>query len=125
MSSRKTTLFYAVLIAVASTAIGMVIASRLDLSPESAAQTAAVPTMNGAPVTGSVDAQTFRNIAKAQIPIVVNIATEQRRRTQELTEFFGGDDMLRRFFGEPQQPNRPGKTWPRVRGPVSSSIGPA
>ena len=31
MSSRKTTLFYAVLIAVASLAVGMVIASRLDL----------------------------------------------------------------------------------------------
>ena len=35
MSSRKTTLFYAVLIAVASLAVGMVIASRLDLSPRS------------------------------------------------------------------------------------------
>ncbi|MGE3840485.1 MAG: Do family serine endopeptidase [Vicinamibacterales bacterium] len=108
MSNRKTTLFYAVLIAVASTAIGMVLASRLDLSPESSAQTMSAPAMNGAPVTGAVDAQTFRNIAKAQIPIVVNISTEQRRRTQELTEFFGGDDMLRRFFGDPQQqPNRP------------------
>ena len=33
MSSRKITLFYAVLIAVASLAVGMVLASRLDLSP--------------------------------------------------------------------------------------------
>ena len=33
MSSRKTTLFYALLLAVASLAVGMVIASRLDLSP--------------------------------------------------------------------------------------------
>ena len=33
MSTRKTTLFYALLIAVASLAVGMVIASRLDLSP--------------------------------------------------------------------------------------------
>ena len=40
MSTRKTTVFYAVLIAVASLAVGMVIASRLDLSPESSAQTA-------------------------------------------------------------------------------------
>ena len=31
MSSRKITLFYAVLIAVASLAVGMVLASRLDL----------------------------------------------------------------------------------------------
>ena len=33
MSTRKTTLFYALLIAVASLAVGMVIASRLDLTP--------------------------------------------------------------------------------------------
>ena len=38
MSTRKTTVFYALLIAVASLAVGMVIASRLDLSPESSAQ---------------------------------------------------------------------------------------
>src|SRR5262245_37049417 len=100
MSTRKTTLFYGVLIAVASTAIGMVIASRLDLSPASSAQTMAAPAMNSAPITGPVDAQTFRNIAKTQTPVVVNIATEQRRKN-ELTEFFGGDDMLRRFFGDP------------------------
>ena len=43
MSTRKTTVFYGVLIAVASLAVGMVIASRLDLSPESGAQTLAVP----------------------------------------------------------------------------------
>ncbi len=41
MSTRKTTLFYALLIAVASLAVGMVIASRLDLSPASSAQTLA------------------------------------------------------------------------------------
>ena len=35
MSTRKTTLFYAVLLAIASVAIGMVLASRLDLSPTS------------------------------------------------------------------------------------------
>ena len=33
MSTRKTTLFYALLIAVSSLAVGMVIASRLDLTP--------------------------------------------------------------------------------------------
>ena len=51
MSTRKTTLFYALLIAVASLAVGMVIASRLDLTPASSAQTIAVPPMNSAPVT--------------------------------------------------------------------------
>ena len=109
MSTRKTTAFYAVLIAVASVAVGMVIASRMDLSPESSAQTLAVPTANSAPLTGPVDAQTFRNIAKAVSPTVVNIRTESRQREQELTEFFGGgDDMFRRFFGGPRQPNRGG-----------------
>ena len=53
----------------------MVIASRLDLTPASSAQTLAVPPMNSAPVTGALDAQTFRNVAKAQQPMVVNIRT--------------------------------------------------
>src|SRR5690242_15946012 len=38
MSTRKTTWFYGALIAMASLAIGMVIASRLDMTPSSAAQ---------------------------------------------------------------------------------------
>lgn len=113
MSTRKTTLFYALLISVASVAIGMVLASRLDLSPDSAAQTLAVPAMNSAPITGTIDAQTFRTIAKAQSPMVVNIRTESRRRTQELTDFFGGDDLLRRFFGEQGQPDQPRRRAPR------------
>ena len=104
MSTRKTTLFYALLIAVSSMAVGLVIASRLDLTPASQAQTFTAPPMNSAPVTGALDAQTFRNVAKAMSPIVVNIRTETRRRTQDLSEFFGGqapDDLFRRFFGEP------------------------
>ena len=90
MSTRKTTLFYAMLIAVSSMAVGLVIASRLDLTPASQAQTFTAPPMNSAPVTGALDAQTFRNVAKAVSPIVVNIRTETRRRQQDLTEFFGG-----------------------------------
>src|SRR5918993_4311049 len=104
MSTRKTTLFYALLIAVSSMAVGLVIASRLDLAPASSAQTFTAPPMNSAPVTGALDAQTFRNVAKAMSPIVVNIRTETRRRAQDLSEFFGGqapDDLFRRFFGEP------------------------
>jgi serine protease Do len=102
MSTRKTTVFYTVLIAVASLAVGMVIASRLDLSPESSAQVVAVPTANSSPITGSVDALTFRTIAKAVSPAVVNVRTESHQREQDLTEFFGGgDDLFRRFFGQP------------------------
>jgi hypothetical protein len=43
MSTRKTTLFYAMLIAVSSMAVGPVIASRLDLTPASRAQTFTAP----------------------------------------------------------------------------------
>ncbi|MGE3509721.1 MAG: trypsin-like peptidase domain-containing protein [Vicinamibacterales bacterium] len=114
MSTRKTTLFYALLIAVSSLIVGMIIASRLDLSPASSAQTLALPPMNSSPVTGPIDAQTFRNVAKAQSPMVVNIRTETRQRAQDLSDFFGGggggqspDDLLRRFFGGGGNDNDP------------------
>jgi len=117
MSNRKTTLFYALLIAIASLAVGMVIASRLDLSPESSAQTLAAPPYNNAPITGGITATTFRDVAKAVTPAVVNIRTESRQRTQDLSEFFGGggggqgDDLFQRFFGQgdqaPQRQQRP------------------
>jgi serine protease Do len=114
MSTRKTTVFYALLIAVASLAVGMVIASRLDLSPQSSAQTMAIPAMNSAPLTGPVTAETFRNIAKTTSPSVVNIRTESRQRAQEMTDFFGGDEFFRRFFGQPEE-ERPGRRRPQDR----------
>jgi serine protease Do len=88
----------------------MVIASRLDLSPESAAQTASIPAKNSAPLTGPIDAQTFRNIAKAQQPMVVNIRTESKQRGQTLSDFFGGggsgpEDFFHRFFQGPDSPD--------------------
>src|SRR5712691_11107903 len=115
MSSRKPalfslprlTLFYLPLIVLASIAVGMVIASRLDLTPTSSAQTIAVPPMNSAPLTGPLTADTFRNIAKAQAPMVVNIKTEMKAKSQDLEDLFGGggggssDDFFRRFFGGP------------------------
>jgi serine protease Do len=118
MSNRKTTLFYALLIAIVSLAVGMVIASRLGMSPESSAQTTGLPPQNNKPLGGPVDATTFRTIAKAVSPAVVNIRTESRQRTQDLSDFFGGgggggDDLFDRFFGgggggggqrRPQQP---------------------
>src|SRR4029078_6211638 len=108
MSTRKTTFFYALLIAVSSLAVGMVIASRFDLTPMSSAQTLSPPAMNSAPVTGALDAQTFRTVAKAQQPMVVNIRTESKQKGQDLSDFFGGggqspDDFLHRFFGGPDQ----------------------
>src|SRR5262245_30191163 len=105
MSNRKTTFFYAVLIAIASLAVGMVIASRLGLSPESSAQTVAAPVINSTPLTGALSANTFRDIAKNVSPAVVNIRTESRQRAQDLSDFFGGDngDLFERFFGQPNQ----------------------
>jgi len=105
MSTRKTTLFYGVLIAIASLAVGMVIASQWGLPQASSAQTINVPAANTAPLNGPIDAQTFRNIAKAQTPTVVNIQTTARAQGRELTEFFGGnDDLFQRFFGGQARP---------------------
>jgi serine protease Do len=127
MSTRKSSLFYIVLTAIASLAVGMVIASRLDLAPASSAQTVSVPAMNSAPLAGPIDATTFRNIAKVTAPAVVNIQTEVRQRNRELTEYFGGggDDLLRRFFGgdapdaqqvPPGRRNRPPRQPPVMEG---------
>ncbi len=101
MSSRKITVFYAGLIAIASLAVGMVLASRLDLTARSSAETMALPAMNSAPLVGPLDAGTFRNIAKAASPSVVNIRTRAKRKVQDMSDLFG-DDMLGRFFGSPQ-----------------------
>ncbi len=68
MPTRKTTLFYVVLIAIASAAVGMVIASQWGLSPELVGADGAVPAANSAPLSGPIDATTFRNIAKSQAP---------------------------------------------------------
>ena len=127
MSSRKTTVFYALLIGVASLAVGMVLASRLDLSSVSMAQPAiTVPAGNSAPLAGPVDASTFRNIAKVVSPSVVNIRTESLQRSQELTDFFGGggDDLLERFFGgQPGGRGQGGQGGQRSRPQVAVSAG--
>jgi len=107
MSNRKITFFYALLIAIASLAVGLVVASRLGMSPSSAAQGVAPP-MNSAPISGPLTATTFREIAKNISPAVVNIRTESRQRQQDLSDFFGSPDLFERFFGQPmprgQQP---------------------
>ena len=102
MSTRKTTFFYAALIAVVSLAIGMVIASRLDMAPRSEAQAlAAPPPMNSAPLSGPVDAGTFRGIAHEQSPMVVSISTTSTRTTDASDD--QSDELFRRFFGTPRQ----------------------
>lgn len=46
----------------------------------------------------------FRTIAKRENPVVVFITVQSRTRAPEMTQFFGGDDFFRRFFGAPAQP---------------------
>jgi len=111
MLNRKITVLYSVPIVLMSVLVGMIVASRLDLSPATSAQTVAAPPMNSAPLTGALTASTFRDIAKVASPAVVNIRTESRQRTQDLSDFFGGGgggDLFERFFGQPN---------PRGQGP--------
>lgn len=63
---------------------------------------AIAPARRSDAVSGAIDAQTFRRIAEAQMPMVVNIRSEARRRTETLGDFFGGGDRSRRFFGLPE-----------------------
>jgi len=106
MSTGKTSAFYIVLTLVAGMAVGMVITARLDLTPSSSAQTVSVPPINSAPLNGPIDATTFRTIAKNNASAVVNIQTEVRQRSRDLTEYFGGsDDLFQRFFGGGDQGN--------------------
>ena len=106
MSTHRTTLFSGVLIVVASMAIGMVIASRFNLTPASSAQGVQIPAMNSAPISGDIGATTFRDIAQAQTAMVVNIRTESQQTTNQLNDFFGGDEFFRRFFGPGQPPQQ-------------------
>jgi serine protease Do len=111
MPNRKSIVFYVLLLVVAGVVAGMVLASQLDLTSATSAQTSAAPPMNSAPITGTVSATTFRDVAKLVSPAVVNIRTESRQRAQDLSDFFGGggDDLLERFFGLPGAPPAPGQ----------------
>ena len=88
MSTRKSSVFYGVLIAVLSLAVGMVIASRLDMVPHSFASNLSVPAGNSAPLTGPIDASTFRNIAQQAGPAVVSITTTSTRQVRGFGDMF-------------------------------------
>ena len=100
VNRNKSTFFYFLLAVVASVMVGMVLASRLDLTSQSSAQTAA-PAVNSAPITGPVTATTFREVANMVSPAVVNIRTESLQQARDLSEFFGDDPngLLDEFFG--------------------------
>ena len=73
MSNRKSSIFYGLLIALVSVVGGMILASRLDLAPGSFASAFTIPARNSAPLSGPVDATTFRMIAKEASPSVVTV----------------------------------------------------
>jgi serine protease Do len=79
--------------------------------------------MNSAPLNGALTAGTFREIAKAASPTVVNIRTESRQRAQDLSDFFGGggggSDLFERFFGQPN----PNQRAPQPRDQVVQAAG--
>ena len=117
MATRRNTFFSGMLIAVTSVAIGLVLAARLDLVSDSAAQTfdastgLVLPETNSQPITGQLGVNTFRDIAEAQSPMVVNISTESRRSSGARSPF-GGDqeELFRRFFGDPPEPDQERRT---------------
>ena len=105
MSRSRTTFVSTLLIALAAMAFGMVIASRFNMAPQSAAQSVQTPSSNSAPISGNLTATTFREIADAQTAMVVTIWT-QRPEQDNVNELFGGDEFFRRFFGQPPEQNR-------------------
>jgi serine protease Do len=107
MATRKSAIFYGVLIAFISVVGGMILASRLDLAPGSFADTFQVPATNSAPLSGPVDATTFRNIAKEASPAVVSIRVITTRQVGGAEELFGF--QLPFPFGN-QNPPRGGQT---------------
>ncbi|MEO7189676.1 MAG: trypsin-like peptidase domain-containing protein [Vicinamibacterales bacterium] len=123
MSHRKSTLFYGILIAFVSVVVGMVIASRLDLSPISSANLT-VPATNSAPLAGPIDATTFRTIAHDAGPSVVSIITTgtSDARDSDLGDLLGPNSP----FGQVLPPfgnRQPRQQAPRVfRGAGSGFI---
>jgi serine protease Do len=117
VNRNKSTIFYLLLVVVASVMVGMVLASRLDMASRSSAQTA-VPGVNSAPITGPVTATTFREVAKLVSPAVVNIRSESLQEAQDLSGIFGGDlnDQLERLFpGQRPRGQAPDEDDPRQR----------
>jgi serine protease Do len=76
------------MLTVASIAVGMVIASRLDLTPRSFASDLNVPPTNSAPLSGPIDASTFRTIAKEASPSVVLIEVTMTRQVNDMSDLF-------------------------------------
>jgi serine protease Do len=101
MTARRTLI---VVLLTAAAVVGvLVIGSGLWQGQESGIVPFRAPTVHAAPTAEPVDTQTFRRIAEAQTPTVVNIRAESRRRLHESTGLMG-DDGFQRFFGLPRRP---------------------
>ena len=101
MSTSKSGVFYSTLIALVSLIAGMVIASKLDLTPASFAAVN-VPATNSTPLTGPIDATTFRTIAHNESPTVVSVIITGHRQGTSLDQFFGGQNP----FSDPRRGGR-------------------
>jgi len=121
MTTRKSSIFYGLLIAVSSLVVGMVIASRLDLTPLSSAADGplTIPATNSAPIEGVLDATTFRTIAAEAGPAVVSIRTTQMRALRS------GGSQLEEFFNFPfRTPRQPrGEDVPEAEIPAGAGSG--
>jgi len=101
MSNRKP-VFLGLLIAIVALVFGMVLASRLGMSPVSFAGSLDIPKTNSSPLTGPMDAGTFRQVAQQASPTVVSIRTTSTREVSSIEEFFGMQNP--RNQRRPQQP---------------------
>jgi serine protease Do len=87
------------MIAIVALVFGMVLASRLGMSPVSFAGSLDIPKTNSSPLTGPMDAGTFRQVAQQASPAVVSIKTTSTRDVSSIEEFFG--------LQNPRNPRRP------------------
>ena len=87
------------MIAIVALVFGMVLASRLGMSPVSFAGSLDIPKTNSSPLTGPMDAGTFRQVAQQASPTVVSIRTTSTREVSSIEEFFG--------LQNPRNPRRP------------------
>jgi len=107
MSARKSTVFYGVLTALSSLVVGMVLASKLGMSPASFAGSLTVPPTNSAPLTGTIDATTFRTIAQESGPAVVSIKTTSTRQADGGLEELFGFSPFRNQTPQQRRPQQP------------------
>ena len=113
MSTRKSSVFYGLLIGFTSLVVGMVLASRFGLTPTTVAGPLEVPATNSAPLVGPLDTTTFRTIAHEAGPAVVSIeARGPRTQSADVPDLFDFPFP----FGDraPGGPTPPGRRRPQI-----------